>query len=105
MTMVWLRYGSHFVVSPLNCLYSACRGLLVDGHSPEICTPQLDVRAARGFFCLDGDEQSVRTVAEKVERVVRNPRRNYADASDIVTAARHHHRKGLAHVWLVSDFP
>lgn len=105
MTIIWLRYGSHYAVSPLNCLYSACRGLLVDGHQPEICSSPQDIQATRGFFCLDQDAQLVRKIAAEVERVVANPKGHYCEAQDLLAAARHHHRKGLAHVWLASDFP
>lgn len=103
--MIWLRYGSQYAISPINCLYSACRGLLVDGHKPEISPAPLDQRASRGFFCFDEEEHVVRKIAVDVERVVANPKGHYHEAQVILTAAHHHHRKGIAHIWLASDLP
>lgn len=98
--MIWLRYGDEYAASPLNCLYSACRGLLVDGHEPELCAPPEDQHARRGFFCLEGDESAVRGVAQSVERVAANPKVHFYDAQEILISARQHHTMGVAHIWL-----
>ena len=103
IALIWLRYGSDYAAAPLNCLYSACRGLLVDGHRPELCLPPENQRAARGFFCLEDDEGAVRAVAFSVERVVANPRGRFYEPQEVLAAAMQHHRMGVAHVWLTSD--
>ena len=103
MALIWLRYGDGYAASPMNCLYSACRGLLVDGHNPELCAPPQDQHADRGFFCHDEDETLIRATAARVERVSANPRGRSCEAQETLRVARTHHRMGVAHIWLASE--
>lgn len=104
MALIWLRYGDRLAVTPMNCLYSACRGLLVDGAQPQLCSPPAQARASRGFFCDEQDAQVVRSLADRVERVSPSPVGNYYSASETVATAALHHRIGLAHIWLAPVF-
>lgn len=97
-----MRYGNELAASPLNCLYSACRGLLVDGYDPELVPPPEHHQASRGFFSYENDQELIRAISDVVERVSPNPRGRYLDAQVTLEVARDHHAMGVAHIWLAS---
>ncbi|MCW5719646.1 MAG: hypothetical protein KIS86_00740 [Devosia sp.] len=100
MNLIWLRCGEEFAVTPLNCLYSACRGLLIDGHDPDLCQPPDVPWANYGFFSHEDDEAIIHALSAGIERVTPSPAGRYLDPRVTLDVAKDHHKGGVAHVWL-----